>query len=624
MVRPALAVLGLLALATPHASQRLWGAEHWALPVALINDNRTPAGRRIGSTHRLRLEVQWTAWTFNSKTARDVPMLAFAEVGRAPTIPGPVLRVPLGTRIQVSIANPLADRTLTVRGLGSHATDARDSLVIAPGQTVEHEFTADAVGTFHYWGATSDATQHARRFGHDSQLNGAFIVDAPGSAVDDRIFVMTLWSDSTNPDGSFSFAREFWAINGRAWPETERLRYSVGDSIRWRVINASGDTHPMHLHGFYFRVDAHGAQGRDTVYAPAARRMAVTERLRPGETMEMVWSPDRAGGWVFHCHMTVHLEPPPAIVGQAPADEAHDPAHHTEQGMAGLILGVDVSPRVGETPATPRARRQMRLLVNSDSTAADLRGRRFAFVLQEGATEPAPDSLPTPGSTLVLRRDEPTAITVVNRTPVPTSIHWHGLELESYYDGVVGVGGMPGMRTPPVMPSDSFTVHITPPRRGSFMYHTHMDDVMQQVGGLYAPFIVLDPGEWWDPTHDITLMAANHFTHGLVLNGLPTAPPLEMRVGERYRLRIANITVQNPNLQFQLRRDSTLLTWRPLAKDGHDLPAVQATVGPAAHFVSNGEILDVEVVPDHVGPLRFEVRAGTGRLLITQMINVRE
>jgi manganese oxidase len=40
------------------------------------------------------------------------------------------------------------------------------------------------------------------------------------------------------------------------------------------------------------------------------------------------------------------------------------------------------------------------------------------------------------GPTLVLRRGEPVAITLVNRLSEATSIHWHGMELESYYDGV--------------------------------------------------------------------------------------------------------------------------------------------------------------------------------------------
>ena len=84
----------------------------------------------------------------------------------------------------------------------------------------------------------------------------------------------------------------------------------------------------------------------------------------------------------------------------------------------------------------------------------------------------------------MLHRGEPTTITVVNQSGEPTSIHWHGLELESYYDGVVGLGGMPGTRTPPIMPADSFDVHITAPRSGTFMYHSHFEDVRQQNGGL--------------------------------------------------------------------------------------------------------------------------------------------
>jgi hypothetical protein len=40
-------------------------------------------------------------------------------------------------------------------------------------------------------------------------------------------------------------------INGRSWPNTERLTYDVGDTIRVRVINASGAPRPMRLYGFH-------------------------------------------------------------------------------------------------------------------------------------------------------------------------------------------------------------------------------------------------------------------------------------------------------------------------------------------------------------------------------------
>ena len=86
-----------------------------------------------------------------------------------------------------------------------------------------------------------------------------------------------------------------------------------GDSVRWRIINATADIHPLHLHGFYFRVTARGDVNRDTLYWPAQERMAVTELLDEGTTMNLAWYADRPGAWVFHCHLNWHVVPNPAL-----------------------------------------------------------------------------------------------------------------------------------------------------------------------------------------------------------------------------------------------------------------------------------------------------------------------
>jgi FtsP/CotA-like multicopper oxidase with cupredoxin domain len=592
------------------------------LPVAVINDNRTPAGTLRDGVLTLRLVATWSSWTLKSTTARNLPMLAFAEEGKAPVIPGPMIRIPLGTRVNVSIQNPFTDFSIVVRGLMSPSHPGRDSLVIEPGTTAQRQFVADGEGTHFYWATISGATQPQRRFGYDSQLNGAFVVDGPSSSGrSDRIFVITLFSDSTAPNGRHRFDREFWSINGRAWPETERLEYSLGDSITWRVINASADVHPMHLHGFYFRVDARSALGRDTLYAPDQRRMAVTELMVPGTTMSMTWSPDRPGGWIFHCHMTVHLLPHGKLAGQPEPEHHGDPQRHTENGMNGLILAMNVKPRGVETPASPpSSRRQLRMIIRSDSVPTDS-ARRFAFVLQTGDKEPPADSLPVPGSRVVLRRDEPTTITVVNKAGEPASIHWHGIELDSYYDGVVGIGTMSGSVTPAIMPADSFQVHITAPRSGSFMYHTHFDDVRQQRGGLYAPLTVIEPDAQLDSEHDLAFMVANG-TSGVLLDGSRSPAPLTLRAGQAYRFRIANITVSNPGLIMSVVQDSALVSWRAVAKDGFDLAAAHATERPARQVISNGEIYDFEVTPARPGEMAFEVRAGNGNLFVRRLLRV--
>jgi FtsP/CotA-like multicopper oxidase with cupredoxin domain len=56
---------------------------------------------------------------------------------------------------------------------------------------------------------------------------------------------------------------------------------------------------------------------------------------------------------------------------------------------------------------------------------------------------------------LVLTRGEPTAIEVVNRSGEPTAVHWHGIELESYYDGVAGWSGTPGRTAPRFDPASA-------------------------------------------------------------------------------------------------------------------------------------------------------------------------
>jgi FtsP/CotA-like multicopper oxidase with cupredoxin domain len=613
-----------------------------APPTALANDNRTPAGTLVGDTLVVRLAVGPAAWYIHDEKAGAFLVLAFAEEGKPPTIPAPLIRVAAGTTIQVAVQNPLAD-SLIVHGLGTRGDGVPDSLIVPPGVTRSSRFSAGREGTYLYWATTTDVPPRRRtlpgRALNTRQLAGAFVIDPPGKAApDDRIFVITqhLDQDVSRTDRPLFdhglMARDFPAINGKSWPHTERLAYALGDSIRWRVINASNRPHPMHLHGFYFRVDARGNALRDrgSIYSTAERAMAVTEVVEIGETMAMVWSPDRPGGWIFHCHITQHaaLQPPvdrrDAL--EFPPHHAHsDPDQHALTGMNGLVLGITVR---GSGPAAPRWRpaRRLRLFVQSDSAPGDS-ARRFGYVLQRGAAEPARDSVEFPGPVLVLTRGEPTSIQVVNRTGEPTAVHWHGIELESYYDGIVGWSGTPGARTAPaIRPGATFEVRITPRRAGTFMYHTHFDELRQQFGGLVGAIVVLEPGERWDLERDRVFMLSDGrsrsaeldrvalqfapFGRDLAINGSVAPPPMELRVGITYRFRFANLLVDRPLLHVRLVRDSTLLSWRRVAKDGFALSGAQAAARPSPQRVGSGETVDVEYTPDRSGDMMLEFGSG--------------
>src|SRR5205823_6349035 len=105
----------------------------------------------------------------------------------------------------------------------------------------------------------------------------------------------------------------------------------------------------------------------------------------------------------------------------------------------------------------------------------------YGIVLDELGVEPPLDTAQRtpPPPALVLTRGEPVNITVINRTSEPTSMHWHGIELESYYDGVPGLSGMKPQVAPLIAPQDSFEVRFTPPRTGTFIYHSHVNEKRQ-------------------------------------------------------------------------------------------------------------------------------------------------
>lgn len=601
-------------------------------PMIRANTNRAPAGRMTDGVLTINLVARAGVWYPEADDGPGLLVYAFAEEGSAPSIPGPLLRVPAGTEIRATIRNAIAGATLVLRGMHRRPGSPHDTVQVAAGATREVRFVVGEPGTYYYRATTGEPSAGGRHEGADSQLSGALIVDPRGrsSPSADRVFVIGVWSeppDTRGPEGRG--ARRALVINGKSWPYTERLTYSVGDSIRWRWINASDRPHPMHLHGFYFRVDGRGAVERDTTYDTEDRRLVVTERLQPGATMALAWSPDRPGNWVFHCHILFHISPALRLAaGSAPAAGGDSPAapRHAMEEMAGLVLGLRVLPARGAPrgAAAASGARRLRLLAQSRPGVygAD---PGLGFVLHDADVEPARDSVAIPGSPIVLARGQAAAITVVNRLSEPTAVHWHGIELESYYDGVAGLSGSGGRLAPMIQPGDSFTALMTPPRAGTFIYHTHIDDVRQMSLGLYGAIVVLEAGVTFDPATDhILLFSIGGLAEDApwLLNGSASPEPLELRAGVRHRLRLVGIPPAG-TLDVSLVDDSTLATWRPLAKDGADLPTPRVVAKPATQTVTVGETYDFEYSRTSAADLRLEVRDLTGALLMSVPVRVR-
>jgi len=590
------------------------------IPTAVCNDNRTAAGAVTNGVLTVHLEARQALWYPNKSGKAHLVVSAFGEEGHGPQIPGPLLRVAAGAEVSATIRNSL-DHTIYVHGLAPRpetntppppltdpttTADAEATLEIPAGAVRQVRFKSGAAGSYYYW-ASNDRQSLLMRTGPDSMLSGAIVVDSPGARNEDRVFVVNTWV----PVGGNGF-NALPTINGKSWPDTERLTLKVGEPIHWRWINTSDSDHAMHLHGFYFQVNGVGDQEHFQRFAREEQLTVVTQELLPGGTFNMTWVPQRPGHWLMHCHMTVHMMQPENLPGYLLATD-YTPEN---AGMGGLVLGLDVQPSANPDPTPIKATagstavHKYRLLVRErPGNSRYFAG--FSYDLSSTSEQTAANALPPVGTPLVLTRGEPAEIEIVNQLKEPTTVHWHGIELESPYDGVPDWSGSGKQTTPPIAPGGSYVARMTPPRAGTFIYHSHWHEQKQLGEGLTGPLIVLEPGLKFDPTTDKIFLFSRDGVESnepLLMNGSPQPPPIALVAGTTYRMRFINITPVDSDLTYSIvDAAGAPVSWRAIAKDGQNLPPEQAaTKKTSGDSITVGETRDYSFTPEKAGELYLQ------------------
>lgn len=88
-----------------------------------------------------------------------------------------------------------------------------------------------------------------------------------------------------------------------------------------------------------------------------------------------------------------------------------------------------------------------------------------------------------PSPTLEFTEGDEAEITVINKIPDDElSIHWHGLLLDPYMDGV------PYVNTPPIMPGEQYTFKFKLRQHGTYWYHSHTN--VQEQKGVYGAIVI--------------------------------------------------------------------------------------------------------------------------------------
>ena len=153
-----------------------------------------------------------------------------------------------------------------------------------------------------------------------------------------------------------------------------------------------------------------------------------------------------------------------------------------EGGVGGSALAPD-SPAVA---AAERARRvpgrgTVTARLTPQEASIDLGGRTVS-TWTYGESLPGPLIRATAGDLL--------DVTVDNRLPSETSVHWHGVALRNDMDGV------PGITQEPIAAGDAFAYRFTAPDPGTYFFHPHVG--VQLDRGLYGVLVIDDPRERGD------------------------------------------------------------------------------------------------------------------------------
>jgi len=163
----------------------------------------------------------------------------------------------------------------------------------------------------------------------------------------------------------------------------------------------------------------------------------------------------------------------------------------------------------------------------------------------------------THGPTIEAVEGDRVRIYVTNRLPASTTVHWHGVILPS------GMDGVGGLNQRAIHPGETFIYEWTFRQHGTFMYHSHHDEMTQMAMGLMGMMVVhprrpegplpdrdyaIMLSEWSLPAGasrpDPNAMADFNI---LTMNAkcYPGTSPLVAAQGERVRLRFGNLSAMD-------------------------------------------------------------------------------
>jgi FtsP/CotA-like multicopper oxidase with cupredoxin domain len=214
----------------------------------------------------------------------------------------------------------------------------------------------------------------------------------------------------------------------------------------------------------------------------------------------------------------------------------------------------------------------------------------------------------SPGPTIEVVEGDLVRIYVTNKLPEVTTVHWHGQRLPNGMDGVTG------LTQPGIAPGQTWVYEFTARRPGTFMYHPHADEMVQMAMGLMGMWVThprarhphiaevdrdvcfllnaydIEPGASLPKVN--TMLDFNLWTWNS--RAFPGIDSINVRQGDRVRLRIGNLTMTN----------------HPIHLHGHEFEVTGTDGGPVPKSarwpevttdIAVGQMRQIEFIADEPG-----------------------
>jgi len=216
------------------------------------------------------------------------------------------------------------------------------------------------------------------------------------------------------------------------------------------------------------------------------------------------------------------------------------------------------------------------------------------------------------GPTIEAVEGDKVRVYVTNRLIAPTTVHWHGVFLPS------GMDGVGGLNQAAIKPGETFMYEWTFRQHGTFMYHSHHDEMTQMALGMMGMIVVHPrrPDRNYRVDRDFVIMlsewsikpgtsrpnsiAMNDF-NVLTMNAraFPGTEALVCKKGDRVRIRLGNLSAMDHH-SIHLHGHY----FKVVATDGGQIP-VSAQWPETTVIVPTGASRDIEFIASEEGDWAF-------------------